>query len=380
MPGSTGKQGDENRIEGGQVSQRRARADKRSGGLASAVGIIGEVFMTLAVICALYVVWQLWWTGVQAEHSQLEARQASSWSRPSGGGDKIAQPQKGNPPVQPGKAKTGDLIGQIYIPRFGSLWQRNVVEGTDAAQLANAGLGHYPTTQMPGELGNVGIAGHRSGYGEPLAHVDEFQAGDAIVLRTKDYWYVYHYTKHKIVLPEQIDVVAPNPENPTEAATKRMITLTTCEPRYTTATHRWISWGEFDYWAKVSDGVPKELAGGKTAGVVFSGKADDRSLARLSSLQPVILILAAAYIIIYLSALLAWRYPVLREIKSGRRPRPYASIYGWLIRHQSGIAPVRWLLMLLLVLMAVCALFQWGFPWLASNVPILQEMSNYAAF
>ncbi len=39
-----------------------------------------------------------------------------------------------------------------------------------------------------------------------------------------------------------------------------MITLTTCEPKYTTATHRWISYGELSYWAKVSDGVPEELA------------------------------------------------------------------------------------------------------------------------
>ena len=37
----------------------------------SVLGILGEVLMTLAAVCALYVVWQMWWTGVQSEHTQV---------------------------------------------------------------------------------------------------------------------------------------------------------------------------------------------------------------------------------------------------------------------------------------------------------------------
>ena len=355
-------------------------ADKRRNWLVGIAEIVGELLITLAVICALYVVWQLWWTGVQSEHQQLKARTSTSWSDP-GSGDtrKVAKPQNGTPPVQPEQASEGDLMAQMYIPRFGEHWERNVVQGTSPRQLAYAGLGHYTNTQMPGELGNVAIAGHRAGYGEPLGHVDELRVGDAIVLRTKDYWYVYHYTRYKIVSPNEVNVIAPNPDSPGAAPDRRMITLTTCEPKYTTATHRWISWGEFDYWAKVSDGVPKELLGERGGNVVF---ADDKGsvMARMGSLQPVLLVLVAAYLIIYLAALAAWRYPLLRQIREGERPQPMVSIYGWLLRHQSGIAPIRWLLLILLLLALACALMEWGFPWLASNVPILKQMSNYSAF
>ena len=44
----------------------------------SVLGILGEVLMTLAAVCALYVVWQMWWTGVQSEHTQVETRQSAS--------------------------------------------------------------------------------------------------------------------------------------------------------------------------------------------------------------------------------------------------------------------------------------------------------------
>ncbi|MDK6351097.1 sortase domain-containing protein, partial [Bifidobacterium scardovii] len=75
------------------------------------------------------------------------------------------------------------------------------------------GLGHYQDTQMPGQVGNFAVAGHRNGYGQPLGDVDKLQEGDPIIIRTKDYWYVYQYTRHKIVPPTDIYVIAPNPEN-----------------------------------------------------------------------------------------------------------------------------------------------------------------------
>ena len=347
----------------------------------SVLGILGEVLMTLAAVCALYVVWQMWWTGVQSEHTQVETRQSASWSDPAGGdSSKVAKAQSGDVPVQPTSASDGELIAQVYVPRFGQGWVRNVVEGTDEAELSLHGLGHYPSTQMPGSVGNFAVAGHRNGYGQPLGDVDKLQEGDPIIVRTKDYWYVYHYTRYEIVLPTDVHVIAPNPEDSTANPTKRMITLTTCEPKYSTPTHRWISYGELAYWAKVSDGVPKELATTDSSGAVMFSTTETPSIAsRIGSLDKVVFGALVVWLVLFIAAAVAWRWPVRREIRAGERRRPDASIYGGLLRLQPGVAPIRWLLLALLLFAAAAALFQWGFPWAAANIPFLQQMSNFVA-
>ncbi|MDF7640002.1 class E sortase [Bifidobacterium sp. ESL0784] len=349
------------------------------------LGIFAEILLTIAVVCALYIVWQMWWTGVQSEHTQYNQRQSVSWSDPSKSansskGVNIAKAQDGTPPIQPQSANTGDMVAQIYIPRFGDQWQRNIVQGTDMVSLNKHGMGHYTQSQMPGEIGNFAAAGHRNGYGQPLGDVDKFKVGDPIVLRTKDYWYVYTYTDFKIVTPDQVDVVAPNPENPTAPPTERMITLTTCEPKYSTPTHRWISYGKFKYWAKVSDGVPQELTHtGQDGKVQFINNQKESPFAKLPSLIPAIIALLVIYLVLFIAAAIAWRWPLRRAIKAGDVKKPDLSIYGGLTRLQPGIKGIRILLVLLLLLAAALAIMQWVCPWAASNIPILHQMSNYTA-
>ena len=281
-----------------------------------ALGICAELLITAAVICALYIVWQMWWTGVEAERAQNETTQSVDWSDPSnnGGTVTIAKAQEGDAPVQPKDAKYGDLIAQIYIPRFGSQWHRNIVEGTTLEQLNRHGLGHYDTTQMPGQVGNFAVAGHRNGYGQPLGDVDKLQEGDPIIVRTKDYWYVYHYTRYEIVLPTDVHVIAPNPEDSTANPTKRMITLTTCEPKYSTPTHRWISYGELAYWAKVSDGVPKELATTDSSGAVMFSTTETPSIAsRIGSLDKVVFGALVVWLVLFIAAAVAWLAGAARD-------------------------------------------------------------------
>ena len=78
------------------------------------------------------------------------------------------------------------------------------MQGTSLVELNQHGLGHYETSQMPGQVGNFAIAGHRNGYGQPLGDVDRLQLGDAIVIRSQDYWYVYQYTNYTIVTPTTV--------------------------------------------------------------------------------------------------------------------------------------------------------------------------------
>ena len=98
-----------------------------------------------------------------------------------------------------------------------------VVEGTDADQL-RSGPGHYPGTPLPGEAGNVAIAGHRTTYLHPFYNLDGLAPGDPISVLTVQGLFVYHVVSIQAVDPTDVAVVAPTPTP--------MLTLTTCNPRY----------------------------------------------------------------------------------------------------------------------------------------------------
>lgn len=84
---------------------------------------------------------------------------------------------------------SGAALTRIAIP--GIEVETLVVEGTSAAAL-RAGAGHYPNTPLPGQQGNVAIAGHRTTYGKPFNRVDELQVGQSVWLSTPigDFEYV----------------------------------------------------------------------------------------------------------------------------------------------------------------------------------------------
>lgn len=59
-----------------------SRGGRTKSALWTILGILAELMLTAAAICALYIAWQMWWTGVQSEHNQIETRQSVSWSDP----------------------------------------------------------------------------------------------------------------------------------------------------------------------------------------------------------------------------------------------------------------------------------------------------------
>ena len=75
------------------------------------------------------------------------------------------------------KVGTGDSLTRIKIDAIGL--ETVVVEGVTPSAL-RAGAGHYPTTPLPCEAGNVAIAGHRTTYGRPFGNLDQLKPGDTI--------------------------------------------------------------------------------------------------------------------------------------------------------------------------------------------------------
>jgi sortase A len=112
-------------------------------------------------------------------------------------------------------ARTG-LVGRIRIERLGL--DAIVAEGEDDATLDRA-VGHIPGTALPGELGNVCLAGHRDSFFRGLKDI---RRSDVIELVTPDGAFDYVVESIRIVNPRRIDVL-----RPTDEAT---LTLVTCYP------------------------------------------------------------------------------------------------------------------------------------------------------
>lgn len=122
----------------------------------------------------------------------------------------------------------GDGLTTLRIPKLDV--EILVVEGTTPAAL-RAGAGHYETSPLPGEPGNVGIAGHRTTYGRPFNRLDELAEGDVVELETPfavhTYKAVGDFGGHGnpwVVPPTDFSVVA-------QDGTKSLLTLTTCHPK-----------------------------------------------------------------------------------------------------------------------------------------------------
>ena len=73
-----------------------------------------------------------------------------------------------------------------------------VVDGTDEDSLKK-GPGLDRRTYMPGEGQLVYIAGHRTTYLAPFAHIERMKAGDPISLEVPYGTFRYRVLKHRIV-------------------------------------------------------------------------------------------------------------------------------------------------------------------------------------
>jgi sortase A len=113
----------------------------------------------------------------------------------------LPQPQ---PPPDPTAPEPRVDIGRIEIPRIGL--DTSMFEGVSLATLDN-GPGHWPGTAMPGQIGNVVIAGHRVSRSKPFRYIDRLEVGDEVILTTADGRFVYVVTGAQIVNPDALYIV-----------------------------------------------------------------------------------------------------------------------------------------------------------------------------
>lgn len=254
-------------VEGRAAVPRQGHARRRRLRAADAIGVLGELLVTLGVLLGLFVVWQLWWTDIPARHEQQAIVAALDWPSPPAGptdgstdGSTGAAAPVGRTdpaPVLPEPAHA-TTFATLTVPRWGDE-AMPVSEGTSKHDvLDRLGVGHYEGTAMPGAVGNFAVAGHRTTYGKPFHRIEELRAGDPVVVRTADTWYVYRVTSAEVVAPSDVDVIAAVPGDPAADPTQAQMTMTTCHPMYS-ARERYVVHLLLDTWLPVADGTPAEL-------------------------------------------------------------------------------------------------------------------------
>lgn len=207
------------------------------------LGGVGRSLMTAGTLILLFVVYQLWGTGLQeARHQRELSREfdalladvdqapaattsTTTTTEPTGttepGRVEVEEitPQPGLPVPE-----EGDPVAKIRIPEIGIT--RTVVSGVTLDQLQR-GIGHYPESPLPGQAGNVAMAGHRTTYGQPFHNVDELEAGDQIFFTTLQGEFVYRVTGLEIVKPDEVHILEDQGDD--------RLTLIACHPKYSLA-------------------------------------------------------------------------------------------------------------------------------------------------
>jgi sortase A len=205
------------------VPPRGARRSRRR---PSALTVVGLVLLLGGIGCLGWVAYQYFGTDVVSRRAFDTGRQdlRQRWQQPT------ATPSGPAGRTEPAPLP-GDAMALLRIPAFGPDYEIPVLEGTDLDVLAE-GVGHYPGTAAPGQLGNFAVAGHRVTHGEPFARLLELEPGDEVVVETRTavYTYVLDEPPRNLTVADTATwVLDPVPGQPEAKPTRALLTLTTCQ-------------------------------------------------------------------------------------------------------------------------------------------------------
>ncbi|MCU1578831.1 MAG: class sortase [Rhodoglobus sp.] len=244
-------------VEDARVERRSTRKRSR----VSLIGVVGELFITAGVLVLLFLGWQLWLNDLLVGTQQN--KQASALSQTWGKSEAVAPPVATRP--DPGEPVVGAApdnavqFANLIVPRFGADYERPIAEGIGTEDVLQVGVGHYPGTQMPGAVGNVALAAHRTTWGAPFSNIADLQVGDSIYIETEAGWYRYVFRSLEYVQPTGVGVLDAVPQLPSATPTDRLLTMTSCNPKFSAA-ERFVAYSVFDTWYPRAGGPPAEIA------------------------------------------------------------------------------------------------------------------------
>ncbi|WP_436794940.1 class E sortase [Actinospongicola halichondriae] len=132
----------------------------------------------------------------------------------------IELPQPEPAPSNPYAPTAEVRHGTLEIPAIGL--SQTLFEGVTLTAI-NRGPSHWPGSAMPGEVGNVVVAGHRTTYSKPFWALNELVPGDELIFTIDGTETVYVLDRTEIVYPTDIHII--------EQTHERTATLFACHPR-----------------------------------------------------------------------------------------------------------------------------------------------------
>jgi sortase A len=169
----------------------------------------------LGIYCSSYVyrtTYQLY-EGWRFDHEAPAASTAPE-EKPAALPVVLPDPDHGARP--PKNSGSTSVIGRISIPRLHL--SAIVEEGVDDVTLSRA-VGHIPGTALPGETGNIGIAGHRDTFFRALK---DLQPNDEIDFTTHAGRFHYTVESLRVVEPDNVGVL--------KSEGGQTLTIVTCFP------------------------------------------------------------------------------------------------------------------------------------------------------
>lgn len=145
----------------------------------------------------------------------------------------VALPAPPPPPPEPEPAAApvddSAVIGRIEIPALDLDVPLN--QGIEMTYI-NRGPSHWPGTALPGQPGNVVIAGHRVTKTKPFRYIDTLEIGDEAIFTVDGVRSVYKVTEHEVVDDQAMWI--------TDQTVEPTATLFACHPPGS-AKYRWVT-------------------------------------------------------------------------------------------------------------------------------------------
>ena len=108
-------------------------------------------------------------------------------------------------PPEDARAPTPDVrLARIELPAIGV--SDVLYEGVTLTSI-DRGPSHWPGSALPGELGNVVVAGHRTTHSRPVHALDRRQPGDRLVFTPAEGRFVYALTRTEVVPSDALHIV-----------------------------------------------------------------------------------------------------------------------------------------------------------------------------